>query len=99
MANSAAKYSEHWAREIVPSELLPLHEGLEEDGESWRAALPRTDNLIRRVTARRGRPRRSGGPRFRVNSVPLLASATPASPGHARLSLLRTRAQRKDGRH
>ena len=40
MASSADGSYQDQAREIVPSDLLFVHEGLEEDGESWRAALP-----------------------------------------------------------
>src|SRR6476661_1320357 len=49
MANSADGSCEDQTREIVPSDLLFVHEGLEEDGESWRATLPLTENLLRRV--------------------------------------------------
>ncbi len=49
MANSANDPCEDQAREIVPSDLLFVHEGLEEDGESWRAALPLAESLLRRV--------------------------------------------------
>ena len=49
MANSANGPCEDQTREIVPSDLLFVHEGLEEDGESWRAALPLAENLLRRV--------------------------------------------------
>jgi hypothetical protein len=35
--------------ETMPLELLPLHQGLEEDGSSWRATLPLPDDLLRRV--------------------------------------------------
>ncbi|HEY1389193.1 MAG TPA: hypothetical protein VGF38_11670 [Ktedonobacterales bacterium] len=49
MVNSANGPCEDHAREIVPSDLLFVHEGLEEDGESWRATLPLADNLLRRV--------------------------------------------------
>lgn len=49
MASSADGSCEDQAREIVPSDLLFVHEGLEEDGESWRATLPLTENLLRRV--------------------------------------------------
>lgn len=50
MANSADGPGDDQSREIVPSELLLVHEGLEEDGESWRATLPLAENLLRRVT-------------------------------------------------
>ena len=49
MATSANGSCEDQTREIVPSDLLFVHEGLEEDGESWRATLPLTENLLRRV--------------------------------------------------
>lgn len=35
--------------ETMPLELVPLHQGLEEDGSSWRATLPLPDDLLRRV--------------------------------------------------
>jgi hypothetical protein len=49
MATSADGSCEDQTREIVPSDLLFVHEGLEEDGESWRATLPLAENLLRRV--------------------------------------------------
>jgi hypothetical protein len=49
MTSSASDHDEELKLETVPLELLPLHQGLEEDGSSWRAALPRADNLLRRV--------------------------------------------------
>ena len=49
MANSANGPCEDQTREIVPSDLLFVHQGLEEDGSSWRAALPLADGLLRRV--------------------------------------------------
>ncbi|HEY7339817.1 MAG TPA: hypothetical protein VH591_02955 [Ktedonobacterales bacterium] len=49
MANSANGPCEDQTREIVPSDLLLVHQGLEEDGSSWRATLPLADNLLRRV--------------------------------------------------
>lgn len=49
MSYSAADHDEAKTLEAVPLELLPLHQGLEEDGNSWRATLPRPDNLLRRV--------------------------------------------------
>jgi hypothetical protein len=49
MANSANSPCEDQTREIVPSDLLFVHEGLEEDGESWRAAHPLAEDLLRRV--------------------------------------------------
>jgi hypothetical protein len=52
MASSADGSYQDQAREIVPSDLLFVHEGLEEDGESWRAALPRPDHLLSRVVMR-----------------------------------------------
>lgn len=61
MANSANGPCEDQAREIVPSDLLFVHEGLEEDGESWRAALPLAESLLRRVAA------------FPTNTTPYLA--------------------------
>lgn len=95
MEDSPTHHDEQRAREreIVPSELLPVLEGLEEDGETWRAALPRTDNLLRRVRGRASRRFRSGGLRSQpVNSTPRPVSA------RNRLSLLSTRIRRKDGR-
>jgi hypothetical protein len=52
MSCSAGGRDDDRAPETMPLELLPLHRGLEEDGSSWRAALPRPENLLRRVTAR-----------------------------------------------
>ena len=49
MANSANGPCEDQMCEIVPSDLLFVHEGLEEDGESWRATLPLAESLLRRV--------------------------------------------------
>ncbi len=49
MTGSAADHDEEQALETVPLELLPLHQGLEEDGSSWRATLPLAEGLLRRV--------------------------------------------------
>jgi hypothetical protein len=49
MTGSAADHDEQHALETVPLELLPVHQGLEEDGSSWRATLPLAENLLRRV--------------------------------------------------
>lgn len=49
MTGSAADHDEEQTLETVPLELLPLHQGLEEDGSSWRAALPLAEGLLRRV--------------------------------------------------
>jgi hypothetical protein len=51
MTGSAADHDEQHTLETVPLELLPVHQGLEEDGSSWRAALPLADGLLRRVAA------------------------------------------------
>jgi hypothetical protein len=39
------------APEILPPDLLPIHQRLEHDGGSWRAALPPPDTLLHRVRA------------------------------------------------
>src|SRR6185437_8218148 len=62
MANSAHGPCEDQTREIVPSDLLFVHQGLEEDGSSWRAALPLADDLLRRVAV------------FPAHTTPRLAS-------------------------
>ncbi len=49
MTGSAADHDEEQTVETVPLELLPLHQGLEEDGSSWRATLPLAESLLRRV--------------------------------------------------
>jgi hypothetical protein len=51
MMCSASDHDEERTLETVPVELLPLHQGLEEDGNCWRATLPLADNLLRRVAA------------------------------------------------
>ncbi|HKT38410.1 MAG TPA: hypothetical protein VJR48_08550 [Ktedonobacterales bacterium] len=51
MTGSAADHDEQHTLETVPLELLPVHQGLEEDGSSWRATLPLAENLLRRVAA------------------------------------------------
>ncbi|HET9979671.1 MAG TPA: hypothetical protein VFQ32_04470 [Ktedonobacterales bacterium] len=48
------------ALEILPPDLLPIHQRLEHDGGSWRASLPAPDTLLHRV---RERPSRDSYPR------------------------------------
>ena len=52
MTCSGSEHDEERTLETVPLELLPLHQGLEEDGSSWRATLPLADALLRRVADR-----------------------------------------------
>ncbi|HEX5440343.1 MAG TPA: hypothetical protein VFW76_05630 [Ktedonobacterales bacterium] len=86
MANSANGPCEDQAREIVPSELLFVHEGLEEDGESWRATLPLADNLLRRVV-------------IFPTPMPTPATASPASDIHLDVSASAPPAPQKHHRH
>lgn len=61
MTRSASNYDEMSTQEAMPLDLLPLHQGLEEDGYSWRAMLPLPDNLLRRVA---GCPPRAAAPTY-----------------------------------
>lgn len=77
MANSANGPCEDQTREIVPSDLLFVHEGLEEDGESWRAALPLAENLLRRVAVF---PTHTSASTATDSHRDILTSAPPAPP-------------------
>ena len=55
MTNSASDQHDDMVLEPVPTDLLPIHQRLEDDGGSWRASLPPLDQLLRRVKARPSR--------------------------------------------
>ena len=49
--NDAAYPRDDIALEILPPDLLPIHQRLEHDGGSWRASLPAPDTLLHRIQA------------------------------------------------
>ena len=98
MSYSAADHDEAKTLETVPLELLPLHQGLEEDGSSWRATLPRPDNLLRRVVvAPQNEPQHidSAEP-IRPSGASSASSASSASrtPVSSLVALLRRRGRK-----
>lgn len=82
MRSSASNHDDEQTLETVPLDLLPLHQGLEEDGSSWRAALPRADNLLRRVAVSplRGGQRDSHIVTTEAQPVSLKLPIMPVSP-------------------
>ena len=92
MSYSAADHDEAKTLEAVPLELLPLHQGLEEDGSSWRATLPRPDNLLRRVAgAPQNEPQHTDSAEPIRPSGAMSATSTPVS---SLVALLRRRGRK-----
>lgn len=52
MTSSASDQRDDAVLDTVPCDLLPIHQRLEDDGGSWRTALPRPDKLLHRVRVR-----------------------------------------------
>jgi hypothetical protein len=95
MTNSASDQHDDMVLEPVPTDLLPIHQRLEDDGGSWRASLPPLDQLLRRVKARPPRDMRHDARVDDSGPQPLsLADASLSS--HSRTPQLHTRSRRKD---
>jgi hypothetical protein len=75
MTGSASDRDEEQTQETVPLELLPVHQGLEEDGSSWRATLPLAENLLRWVAVC---PPNNARPTTRDVRPAIPASVSPA---------------------
>jgi hypothetical protein len=95
MTNSASDQHDDMVLEPVPTDLLPIHQRLEDDGGSWRASLPPLDQLLRRVKARAPRDMRHDARVDDSGPQPLsLADASLSS--HSRMPQPHTRSRRKD---
>lgn len=88
--NDAADPRDDAAPEILPPDLLPIHQRLEHDGGSWRASLPPSDTLLDRMWERPSQDTRQREDRAAFQSAALSASSL------ARPIALRPRSRRKD---
>ena len=91
--NDAADPRDAAAPEILPPDLLPIHQRLEYDGGNWRASLPPPDTLLNRVRERPQRDSRAHQDRQDRAEFQSAARAvsTPTFP-----ITLRPRGRRKD---
>jgi hypothetical protein len=88
--NDAPDPRDDTALEILPPDLLPIHQRLEHDGGSWRASLPAPDTLLHRVRERPSRDFRAHEDRATFLSTAFSASLPP------RPRALCPRSRRKD---
>ena len=92
--NDAADPRDNAAPEILPPDLLPIHQRLEHDGGSWRASLPPTDTLLDRMRERPSRDPRPHEDRAEFRPAALSISSPASSP--TRPIAFRARSRRKD---
>ena len=91
--NDVADPRDDAAPEILPPDLLPLHQRLEHDGGSWRASLPPPDTLLHRVREHPSRDTRAPEDRVMFRHAALPVSPAPSS---GRPIAFRARSRRKD---
>ncbi len=99
MTDSPSHHDEERTLETVPLELLPLHQGLQEDGSNWRATLPQPDRLLRRMRTYPPGPADSVGTHAQPDQPTSSSDTTRATHAthHCRRLLLYGRSQRGQG--
>lgn len=93
MRSSASNQRDDAVLDAVPCDLLLIHQRLEDDGGSWRTALPHPDKLLRRVRVRPHWHPLADDVELSSASASVSASAPPAFPARRLPTVTSTRSR------